>query len=240
MESKYTIYIQKFGGEFIGDYAFTAYEGFSRRGYDIISFEDIEEVPVSRSNLVVACIEDTTKYFVNLGIQVPKPLNIPSSLMGYCNREIHVLPMKEFRENKLFPIFVKPYGKLKEFPAGVITKKSSIDMFFNDIPDDTMVLTSQVVDMVSEYRVFVKDDNVVGIKNYIGNFLVFPHVPTILNMVIDYVDSPSAYTLDVAVDYKGNTILVECNDGWSVGSYGLDCEIYSSFLMRRWVELVRY
>lgn len=235
----YTTYIQKFGGEWIGDYAYAAYEGFNHRGNKIKTFEDINDVPLSKNNLVVACIEDTIKYFEMLGIDVPKPLNIPNSLMGYCGREIHVLPMSEFRNNKLFPIFVKPYDKLKFFPSGVLRNPSSIGMFFSDIPDDFKVMTSEVVDMVSEYRCFVKNGSLVGIKNYIGSFLLFPDIYKIMRMIIDYRDSPSAYTLDVAITDKGDTILIECNDGWSVGSYGLDGDVYASFLTRRWAEIMK-
>lgn len=147
--------------------------------------------------------------------------------------------MSEFRKNKLFPVFVKPYDKLKHFPSGVLRNPSSIGMFFSDIADDFDVMTSEVVDMVTEYRCFVKHDNLVGIKNYIGNFLLFPDVSKIMRMIIDYRDSPSAYTLDVAVTDKGETILIECNDGWSVGSYGLDGEIYANFLTTRWYEILK-
>lgn len=237
---EYKIYIQKFGGEFIGDYAFSAYEGFNHRGYKIKTFEDIEDVPVNKTNLVVGCIEDTTKYFEYLGIEVPKPLNIPICLMGYCEREIHVLTMKKFKENKMFPVFVKPYDKLKFFPSGVLRNPSSVGMFFNDVPDDFKVMTSEVVDMVSEYRCFVKNGSLIGIKNYIGDFKVFPDVDHIMRMIMDYEINkpPRSYTLDVAVTSDNRTVLIECNDGWSVGSYGLDGDVYSSFLLTRWNELM--
>jgi hypothetical protein len=234
----YTIFIQKYNGEFAYDFCYTAYEGFKYRGNNIKFFEYLDDVPVSKYHVVIGSIEVTSEYFKRLGIEVPSPLNIPFCLAEYTQRNINIIEMGEFRKNETFPIFVKPHSKLKEFSAGVLSKKSSIDMFFNDVPNDSIVLTSEVVNMVSEYRVFVKDNKIVGIKNYIGDFLVFPDIPTILNMIHSYVGSPSAYTLDVAIDDKGETILIECNDGWSVGSYGLDGEVYASFLIKRWVELV--
>lgn len=238
--SKYKIYIQKFGGQFIGDYAYAAYEGFDfKRDYKIICFEDIMEVPLSPFNLVVGCIEDTTKYLQMLGKEVPKPLNIPDELKSFTKRNYEVMTMGKFKKSTTLPIFVKPHDTLKYFPAGVLTKQSSIDTFFNDIPDDFKVLTSEVLDIVTEYRGFVRKGHLVGLKNYIGDFLTFPDTSIILQAIDHYKSAPKSYTIDFGVTSTGETILIECNDGWSVGSYGLDGEIYAGFLMDRWVELVK-
>jgi hypothetical protein len=238
--SGYKIYIQKFGPGFIGDYAYAAYEGFDfRRSHPIFFFNEIEEVPKSKTNVVVGCIEDTIKYFERVGIPAPTPLNIPEELMGYCKRNVKITTMGNFKKSTELPIFVKPYERLKAFPSGVIRRQSSRSDLFNDVPDDFKVLTSEVIEMVSEYRGFVKRGKLVGLKQYIGDFRVFPDMRVIDECISKYVSAPSAYTIDFAVTDKGETVLIECNDGWSVGSYGLDGEIYADFLMTRWLEIMK-
>ena len=145
--------------------------------------------------------------------------------------------MCEFKKQTNLPVFVKPHEKLKTFPSGVIKNQSSREMFFNDIPNDFKVLTSEVVDIVSEYRGFVRRGKLVGLKHYTGDFGVFPDIKFINEVISNYTTGPRAYTIDFGITNKNDTLLIECNDGWSVGSYGLDGEIYSGFLMDRWIEL---
>jgi hypothetical protein len=57
MEAK--VYIQAMNNFPIADWAVSAYLGFKEKQSNIIFFEDIEEVPASRNNIVVAFIEDT-------------------------------------------------------------------------------------------------------------------------------------------------------------------------------------
>lgn len=236
----YVIYIQKFGGQFIGDYAYAAYEGFDfKRNNEIRFFENIDEVPKNKRYMVVGCIEDTIIHLKRLGIDVPKPLNIPEELMDYTKRKIEIMTMAEFKKNATVPIFVKPYDELKKFPSGVLKNQSSINTFFNEIPDNFKVMTSEIVNMVTEYRGFVRRGKLVGLKNYIGDFRVFPDVNVIDECISKYTSAPISYTIDFAVTDKGETILIECNDGWSVGNYGLDGEIFAGFLMDRWIEMTK-
>lgn len=56
-------------------------------------------------------------------------------------------------------------------------------------------------------------------------------------MVRSYVDSPSAYSIDIGLTAENETIIVEVNDGYSLGSYGLDPLLYAKLLSARWAEL---
>ena len=58
-------------------------------------------------------------------------------------------------------------------------------------------------------------------------------------MVKDYTSSPVAYTLDVGVTADGDTILVEVNDMWAIGSYGFDAKMYALMCVRRMKELCK-
>lgn len=233
------IYIQSVNNFPIADWAVSAYMGFRDKQMDIIFFEDIEEVPVSKNNLVVAFIEDTIKYFKYLGVNPPLSINIPSELMSYSNRNIRYMTMEEFKKDPQIPVFVKPNRFAKEFVGGVIKQQSSKSLFFNDILNDTPVLVSDVVDIISEYRCYIIKGELKGIKWYIGDIRIFPDVKVIDSAISDYKSCPSAYSLDVGITKEGKTIVVECNDAWSLGNYGLNDTTYANLLLTRWIEIIK-
>lgn len=47
----------------------------------------------------------------------------------------------------------------------------------------------------------------------------------------------NSYTLDIGIDDRGNNYLIEINDGWSVGNYGLNPSDYFSFVKTRWLQI---
>lgn len=57
-------------------------------------------------------------------------------------------------------------------------------------------------------------------------------------MVAAYKSSPIAYSIDVALTKEGDTVLIEVNDAYSLGTYGLDPILYSKMIEARWCELV--
>lgn len=235
----YKIYIQSVNNFPVSDWAVSAYLGFKDKQMNIIFFEEIEEVPTYPNNIVVAFIEDTIKHFKNLNIQVPLSINIPIELMKYTKRNIRYMTMGEFKQDSQMPVFAKPNRFAKEFVAGVIKNPDSKKYFFNDIDDDTPVLVSDVIDIVSEYRCYVLKGDLKGIKWYIGDIRVFPDVKVIDAAIIDYKSAPSAYVIDFGITKDGETVLIEVNDAWSVGNYGLDDKTYANMLLTRWLEITK-
>lgn len=47
-----------------------------------------------------------------------------------------------------------------------------------------------------------------------------------------------AYGIDFGVLADGDTALIELNDGFSLGSYGLDPAVYADLILARWTELM--
>lgn len=233
-------YIKSLNGVPVDDWGFNAYIGFKKRGMNIHFFEEIDEVPINSSNIVVSFIEDTISFFEKLGIKVPSPLHIPHPLDNsyYLGRSIRRMSMKEFLEDTRLPIFVKPDSKVKEFISGVITKKYTKEGSFKDVPLDTVVLTSEVVNIKSEYRGFVVNKELRSLNHYGGDFRIFPDVKKIEQAIEDYINAPKGYSIDFGVTDTGETILIECNDGWSLGSYGCNPITYTNLLIERWREIV--
>jgi len=239
-------YIQKENNELSHEITFTGFLGFQNRGIDCKFFDadDIDSVPIFNPKttspgdctIVLAYIEDTIKYFKRLGVKVPDPIHIPEVLLPYCQREVTHTTLGEAKKLRNLPLFIKSYD-LKLFPSGVIQKDSSYDLLF-PYPDDTKIITSEVLDIVSEYRIFVNRGTIVGMKHYIGDFFVFPDIEVIKNMLKDYKEAPISHTLDVGVTSDGKTVLIECQDAWSIGSYGLEPSVYTRFLIDRWIEII--
>lgn len=239
----FKVYIQTKNNFPMYDWACSAYLGFKERGTNIIFYEDILTVPVSKQHMIVGCLEHTYIYFERLGLEPLPALNIPDELMSFTGREVKKMTMSEFKQNRKLPIFVKPGGLSKEysdiFNAGVITKESSRQNFFNGIPDTYPVLVSEVVDFVSEYRCYVINGELMGIKHYLGDIRVFPDVKVIDAAIKQYKTQPMGYTIDFGITSDGRTLLVEVNDGFSVGNYGLPDMVYSRLLLSRWLEIIK-
>jgi hypothetical protein len=133
-------------------------------------------------------------------------------------------------------IFIKPVEGGKLFTGVVI----------NDIKDfricvgaqlDTEVWCSNIVNFISEYRCFIRYSEILDIKCYKGDCFIVPNKEILLNIVQDYKDAPNAYSIDLGITNKGETFLIEVNEGYSLGSYGLNSIKYAKLLATRWAEL---
>jgi len=80
-----------------------------------------------------------------------------------------------------------------------------------------------------------------GIYWYLGDFRVFPDMKIIDEAIAEYTKNgaPAGYSIDFGVTDNGKTLLVECNDGWSLGNYGLEPSKYCRLLGRRWHEMMK-
>lgn len=234
----YKIYIQSLNGFPIADWAVSAYMGFRDKQANIIFFEDIEEVPVSPYNIVVAFIEDTNKYFAKLGIPPKRNINIPGELLPFAGRDYYYTKMEEFRQFPQFPSFVKPVYA-KQFVAGVIKNQEALDIYLKDIPNEEEVMVSEVVNFVSEYRGYIIKGELKGIKHYIGDIRIFPNMSIVDEAISAFKNAPAGYSMDFGITDKGETLIVECNDGWSLGNYGLNDTTYTSLLSARWLEIMK-
>ena len=237
MES--TVYIQAVNKFPFDDWACDAYLGWRDNGANIKLYEDINDVPANKYSIVVGCIEDTTQWFRNANIPIPGPMTMPEELRKYARREINILPLGDALQISRYPFFIKPYSTLKQFWYGIIKCDADKIHFNKDIPLDSTVLISEVVPMDAEYRCYIIDGKIIGVHYYLGDFKLYPDVNLVEKMIEDYTKAPRAYCIDVAVQKEtGNTILVECNDGWSLGNYGLPPKLYVRFLTTRWREII--
>ena len=68
--------------------------------------------------------------------------------------------------------------------------------------------------------------------------MLFPDAAKIQNAVNLYTDAPIGYGMDWAVTADGSTILIEVNDGFALGNYGMRGHHYTAVIECRWRQLM--
>lgn len=234
------VYIRKEkNNEFLNVNFYLAYDGFKQLGTEIEYFSNVKDIKNNNpEDIVVSGIGDVRHVLDGLGKTYPT-LEYPDSIFKdkYLGRHIWKDILGNIMSNReKWNIFIKPVAGGKIFTGTVI----------NDIKDfracvgvqaDTEVWCSEIVNFVSEYRCFIRYGKILAIKHYKGDCFVVPSKEVLTSIIEDYKDAPNAYTVDLGVTDKGETLLVEVNEGYSVGSYGLDPIKYAKFLATRWSQL---
>lgn len=235
------VYIQKVGNRIASENSFLAALGFSQLGYAVIEVDE-ESLQVKLIEEPTAIVVGGTKFlrkaFSILKIEQPKVHNPHICLPEYVGRDICEATLEEVKTLTEFPFFIKPLDSYKLFTGYVINSPQDF-MKIASIPLTTKILLSECVEFVSEYRCFVLNGNMVGAKNYKGDFKLIPDFKIIENAIQDYHEQPTAYSIDFGITKDGRTLLIEMNDGFGLGAYGLDKIIYCKILQTRWDEIVK-
>jgi hypothetical protein len=86
--------------------------------------------------------------------------------------------------------------------------------------------------------IFVCRGDITEVCHYQGDPLRFPDARVIRNAIAEFGErAPAGYGIDFGVMDNGRTVLVEVNEGYSLGSYGLNSVEYAELLEARWFEL---
>lgn len=160
------------------------------------------------------------------GISKMNPIEVPSCLRDelFLKRKYSIVIKEELPKEGYF--FIKDVSRLKDFSyTGMIeyiheSKESDYSIYFKE---GNLYQISEVVNILSEYRVFVHNDKIIAVHYYDGDSKVFPDISLIQNMVEVYSSDkyrPRAYTLDVAVAKNRGTLLLEVHPWVSIGLYG--------------------
>jgi hypothetical protein len=206
------------------DYRLTSYEEVSSGKFDSLI----------RNNLFVGSVEFLTEVFSRVGItnvRVPKNSNRVS--------EITTLGEVKQRRESGEILFIKP-TQIKLFTGFVFDKYNYT--FINDLPDDTelMVYKPFEFDIVTEWRVYVYRNDVKDWKHYSGEITMLPDYGYVTNIIKENKSEfPVAYTIDVGVLSNGENVVIEFNDMWAIGNYGLDNITYLRMLHERYFEIMR-
>lgn len=238
------VLIQKNSGEFHSINTCNAYLGFAARGFEITfaEFPDMMsgETSVEADRITVGAVAFVRKALERLGATVPT-LDYPALLQRFLGRRIWQSTLGAVRDTwqpDTPPQFVKPLEVHKAFVGYVIKEYRDLIRTVR-LPDDLAVWVSEPVVWLSEWRFHVLNGAVVGAGHYHGDPVRFPDAAIVRGAVAAFAtEAPVAYGLDFGVTQDGETKLVEVNDAFALGCYGVDRLTYSQMIEARWRELV--
>ena len=206
------------------DYRLTTYAEIASGKFDTLL----------RTNMAAGSVEFMKLIFDRFGLgHVGVPFN--------SNRTHQTNTLGEIKElAKLgHKYFIKPFD-IKLFTGFVIDQMQHTSI--QDIPDDTPVMVYKPFKypIESEWRCYIMNHRVEFIGNYSGDFLVSVNGPYLQNIINENRSGfPSAYTIDIGVLSNGENVVVEYNDMWAIGNYGVPNDIYLRMLKTRYFEIIR-
>jgi len=235
-------YVQKQNGEWLNENCYVAQYGFNRMGYNVKSFEndDIKHIKFTDEDAVFGGINALHNILIENDIKIPEVHNITQIGKQAYARNVFTSTIGDVRNGQIkYPFFIKPLEQFKLFTGFVC--KTEFDLFRipNMFSDIIPVIISEVVEFKSEYRCFILNEKLYGCKNYTGDFKLFPDFNFIENAIKMYKNSPSAYTLDFGILSYGDTELIEINDGYGFGAYGLNPIVFCKMISVRWKEIFK-
>lgn len=174
-----------------------------------------------------------------LGREVPAPLDYLGASQEVLGRRVWPSTLAGVRaavERGDGDVFVKPRGVAKSFTGRVVTSPEDLLGIRVSSPK-TPVWCSEPVVFRAEHRAFVLRSQIVAVNQYDGE----PHEldPRVGKWVVATIASGllAGCAVDLGTLETGQVVLVEANDGFSLGRYGLGPETYCDLLMARWSEL---
>lgn len=222
-----------------GDYynvnAFVAAVGFHSLGFEVIKYKNSDEInDQDASAIVVGGVGMVRKRLTNLGIERADEIEYPESLRSYLNRKVWKSTLNEIIRKEQTNLFIKPV-ETKLFQGKVISEfKDFIGLHFDQ---EVEVWCSDVVNVVTEWRCFVRYGELFDVRYYKGAWNSQLNTELVKQAISEYIDQPAAFCLDFGVDEAGKHYLIEVNDGHSLGSYGMGAISYAKLLSARWSEL---
>jgi len=246
-----TAYIRYTGNLPNNQNTYAAADGFNQMGVRIKPFRAFDEInlkdmpDLGDEAIVCGNIGDVLQALKLIGIAAPASLDYPEHLSWMVKRQIATVTLEDVRQTKV-PVFVKPIAQ-KLFTGFVFDPEDPIcGLNVAVYPDETSCLMSDVVNFVSEWRCFVRHHAIQGVKHYKGDWTKSPSADNLgVAMALGKsAGMPDAYALDLGVVQDPitgaeHTQLVEANEGFALGGYGLASIVYARFLETRWEQFIK-
>jgi hypothetical protein len=211
--------------------------------YFYIKSSKIENVNLEDNFLYipVGSVEFIEDFFKLNNIEVPKPLNIPSYLrrVRYTRNIIEDITYLDLISNleKYKNYYIKSAEKYKHFDVtnGRMIRYTDVDFQNNT----QLYVSSEIIPkIIQEFRVFVLNDRILSINNYITETLFYKidehHVELlfeIIGLVRQHQSELKAYTIDYVVSEDRGFSLLELHHGYSCGNYGFNGENYMKYII---------
>ncbi len=208
--------------------------------YRLTSFEELSSGKFNsllKTNLFVGTVEFMNYIFNYVG---KTNFRLPYN----SNRESRVMTLNE--AFKLFEKgernFIKPYN-IKEFHTGTILDDLNIS-YFSGIDKETKVFVYEPFkyEILSEWRLYIYRGEIEDSHNYSGDFKISPcydYAKYVINKFCKKNNFPVAYTIDIGILSNNENVVIEFNDMWAIGNYGMSNFKYFKLLRERYFEIMR-
>ncbi len=216
--------------------AYIAADGFRQLGWEVVKFHQIEEVAEpDASPVFVAGIGMVRKRLRQLGIErVEDEIEYPESLRPFLKRRVWQSTLQKVIREQELNVFIKPV-QTKLFKGKVV--RHFRDFIGLRYEDEIPIWCSEVVELITEWRCFVRYGKLIDVRRYTGRWDSQLDSDVVQAAIAAFDAQPAAYGLDFGVNAQGEHYLVEVNDGHSLGTYGTWPIAYAKFLSARWAEL---
>lgn len=219
-----------------------ARRGFWELGIEVVPFEgfgDINSIDDLGPTVGISgYVGDIHTALTKLGKPTPANFDYPQELSDFLNRKIWKSTLSEVRASTN-RIFIKPIEQ-KMFTGFIWEDDVASRRKIVTCDDSIEVWCSDALNFVAEYRIFVLDGKILDVRFYKGKWDKIPnswHPATA--MVYYFKSAPRAYCLDIGILENGSIALVEVNDGFAFGHYGLLPTLYARMLSARWNEMTK-
>lgn len=204
--------------------------------YKFVTFEEVVSGKFDnliKYNLFVGSVEFMREVFSRIGLT---DVRVPKN----SNRQHRVLKLGEVKKlaKQGHKMFIKPF-EIKLFTGFVIDEM--IYSSISNIDDNTEVMVYDVFEsqIESEWRCYIHMNRIKDVRNYSGDFFKIPNESYIKSIIINNKDFPISYTIDIGVLQNGENVVIEFNDMWAIGNYGMENSDYLSLLKQRYFEIIR-
>lgn len=224
---------------------------FWQRGYEVVGFErqqidagdlDSDLLGDSENTIVYGSVLAVRDALARVGRPVPLNIDLPSSLERFVGRSVTETSMGEVRhweksQTGELPVHVKPRDRHKLFTGKVIAGYRDL-ISLSGVPDDEPVIAQEVVDFVSEWRATILRGRVLNVAHYKGDPIAFPDADLMQEAIGALSAAPIGFGMDWAVTSDGRSLLIEVNDGFALGNYGVRGHQYTAPIECRWRQLM--
>lgn len=225
--------IQTIDGEIVHDFCFELirsieYQKWKRieMDYELATLEEIKNLEWNKDLIPIGTIEFVFSFlkYVLEKETTPKPINNP-----FNNRIGMVGEFKDLPEK----FFIKSMEIFKDPRNGIVRRED-----FKEFPGTWQI--SNIENIRSEWRCFVREGKILALQPYNGDPLVFPNPVEITKYVGKYKDLLPAYTMDFAINEKNKTIPIEVHEFFSCGLYGFsDYNNLPWMFIRAWQNIIK-
>ena len=179
----------------------------------------------------VGTVEFVHHHMALAGLVTPSPLNVPLSLLESTKRRI-TAPMTSHEFVSLdWDMSHAHFAK----DASIVKGKDPV-VFIGDASAQQLTglwQFSEFIHIESEWRIFVHNNMVIGLKHYAGDPYMVPEESWCQSIAKKLLETPTA-TIDVACDLNCQWDIIEAHHFYSCGLYGFDVKL-ANMLWRWWV-----